>query len=423
MVQNYEKIEIQKGVNLIIVKTDKFKTNLVSVYIKRPLNREEATKNALLPYVLKCGSKNYKSQVEISKKLDELYGSNLVAGVGKKGEKHILSFKLVMTNDRYIDEAIFEDGLMFMKDMIFDPLLEEGAFSRGYFDVEAQNLRDAIRGRVNDKAYYAVERCVEEMCKGENYSIHEDGYEEDIEKITPQNLYSHYRELIGTSPIDMLVVGDIDSKRAEAAARSFFEGVLEKDRELIAIPEEQVYNIPAEVKNITESMDITQGKLCMGFRTNIHYLDPEYYPLAVYASVLGGGPHSKMFLNIREKESLCYYIYASVEKYKGLMLISSGIEFENYEKALELIRKELSDMSAGSITQLEMDNSKSAMTNSIRSMADSINGLSEFYYGQLVSGVFETPEEMIEKISSVSVEDVVRASEKIKMDTIYFLKN
>ncbi len=419
----FEKIEITKGVNLIYVENKKFKTNLVSVYIKRPLVRGEATKNALLPYVLKSGSKGYENQVEISKMLDELYGSKLVASVGKKGERHIMSFKLVMTNDKFIEEDIFEKGMAFLKDVVFNPLVQDGGFKQEYFDIEAQNLRDAIRGRMNDKAHYAVERCIENMCSGENYSIHEDGYEQDIDLIDRKNLYEHYVNVINTSPIDVLVVGDIEKDRVVSSIKSLFEGKIADDRELVEIPEEDVYKIPEKKKEVTEHFDVAQGKVCIGFRTNIHFTDDEYYPLALYSSILGGGAHSKMFLNIREKESLCYYIYSSIEKYKALMFIASGIEIENYEKALKLIEREMTDMKKGRISDEEMENSKNAIVNSLRSMTDSIGSLSEFYYGQLVSGVFETPEQMIEKIRAVTKEEVTKASQKIKMDTVYFLRD
>ena len=421
--EGFEKMEIKKGINLIYVENKKFKTNLVSVYIKRPLVREEATKNALLPYVLKSGSKGYENQVEISRMLDELYGSKLVASVGKKGERHIMSFRLVMTNDKFIDEDIFEKGMDFLKDIIFNPLMQDGGFKHEYFDIEAQNLRDAIRGRINDKAHYAVERCIEEMCSGENYSIHEDGYEDDIDLIDRNSLYEHYENVISTSPVDVLVVGDIERDRVISSIKSLFDGNIADDRELVEIPEEEVYKIPEKKKEITEHFDVTQGKVCIGFRTNIHFTDKEYYPLALYSSILGGGAHSKMFLNIREKESLCYYIYSSIEKYKALMFISSGIEIENYEKALKLIDKEMTDMKKGRISDEEMENSKNAIVNSLMSMTDSIGALSEFYYGQLMSGIFETPEQMIQKIKAVTKAEVAEASKKIKMDTVYFLRD
>ncbi|SHJ56052.1 EF-P 5-aminopentanol modification-associated protein YfmF [Tepidibacter formicigenes] len=418
---NVERINLGNGINLTFIDTNKFKTNLVSVYIQRPLDKKEVTKNALIPIVLKNGSQNYKSQREISRKLDNLYGSSIFADVTKKGERQILSFKLLVTNDSYLDEDIFEEGLKFLNDIINNPLVEEDGFNKEYVEIEKNNLKDRIRSRINDKSKYALERCIEEMCKNEKFSINENGYEEDLNSIDKKNLYQHYKNIMKTSPIDIVVAGNLDKEKVIKNIKNIFK--FERQKNIITIPREEIYNNPNTVKNILDKMDVTQGKIVLGFRTNIDFKEEKYYSLMVYSNILGGGPHSKLFMNVREKASLCYYVYSMVEKYKSIMFISSGIEIQNYYKALDLIKNEVSKMEKGEISQEEIENSKNSIINSIRSVSDSLNSLSDFYYSQGVSGSNETLDSIMKKIRKVTMDEIVDVSKSIKLDTIYFLRN
>ncbi|OPJ56846.1 EF-P 5-aminopentanol modification-associated protein YfmF [Alkalithermobacter paradoxus] len=415
-----EKINLGEGLNLILINTPKFKTNLVSVYMQRPLNRNEVTKNALIPSLLESGSMNFKSQREISKKLDELYGASILCDTSKKGEKSILSFKLAITNDIYINENIFIEGLRFLNEIISNPLVENNGFKKEYVEIEKNNLRDRIRGRINDKNHYSIERCIEEMCKNENFSIHEYGYEEDLDSIDEVSLYNHYKEVIKTSPIDIVVAGNFEKENVINDVKNIFN--FERSN-IITIPKEKIRFDVDSVKNVIDKMDVTQGKIVLGFRTNVDYEDEKYYSLMVYSSILGGGPHSKLFMNVREKESLCYYIYSSIEKYKSIMLIGSGIEINNYDKALELINKELEKMKKGEISDEEINNSKKSLINSINSVKDSLGGLTEFYYSQAISGTKENLSSIIEKINNVTIDKVVDSCQEIKLDTVYFLRN
>lgn len=259
------------------------------------------------------------------------------------------------------------------------------------------------------------------MCKDERYSISEYGYEEDLEKINEKDLYEHYKKIIKTSPIDIVVEGDFDEEEVKEIITKNF--TFERD-EIIDIPRATYEKKVEKVKTIEEKMDITQGKLVMGYRANIDYIDEsKYYPLIVGSNVLGGGPHSKMFVNIREKESLCYYIYSSVEKYKSILFVSSGIESQNYEKTVELVGKQLDSVKKGEISKEEIENSKSALINSMKSLGDSIGGMSDFYFAQGMSKTNSTVEEIINKVASVEIEDIVKAFENIELDTIYFLRN
>lgn len=419
--QEVKKINLGKNINLTLIPATKFKSNLVSIYIQRILDKKEATKNALIPTLITRGCKKYPTLKDISDKLDDLYGSSMGADVSKRGERQVLSFKIISTNQKYIDDDIFSDTIEFFNEMINNPLIVDGGFKEDILEVEKQNLKTRIQAKINDKGRYALERCFEEMCSDEKYSISEYGYEDEIDKITGVELYNHYKEIIRTSPIDIVIEGDFDEDEVVKIISKCF--TFERG-DLIEIPRDEYLKEVKEVKKVEEKMDITQGKLVLGYRTNIDYMDEDkYYPLVVGCSVLGGGPHSKMFENIREKESLCYYIYSSVEKYKAILFISSGIEIKNYDKTLELINEQINSLKNLDITDEELENSKMAMINSMKSVNDNIGGLSDFYFAQSMAKTNSTIEKMIENISKVTKEEIAKVACEIELDTIYFLRN
>lgn len=419
--EDIKKINLGNSINLTLIPTTKFKSNLVSIYIQRLLDKEEVTKNALLPSIITSGCEKYPDRKSISNKLDDLYGSSIASDVSKRGERQVLSFKIISTNSKYLEEDIFKDVIEFFNEVINNPLLVDGGFKEDVLSIEKRNLKDRIQAKINDKSRYALERCFEEMCSEERYSISEYGYEDEIDSITSKDLYEHYKNIIRTSPIDIVVEGDFNEDEVKETISKYF--TFERDN-IIEIPRDEFKKNIEEVKIVEDKMDITQGKLVMGYRTNIDYKDIEkYYPLVVGCNVLGGGPHSKMFINIREKESLCYYIYSSVEKYKGILFVSSGIEFKNYEKTVELVKKQIESLKSGDISKEEIENSKSGIINSMKSLKDSIGGMSDFYFAQSMSKTDSTIEEMIDNIEKVKIEDIAKVAEEIKLDTVYFLRN
>lgn len=412
---------LAENMNLITIKSDKFKSNFLSLYIKRPLNKEEVTYNSMLPYVLKSATKKMNNPVQITKTLQNMYGAGLAVDSSKKGEKQIISFKLSLIEDSLVEDNIFEQGLDFLKEIVFNPLIEEEAFKKEFFDLEAFNLKDLISSRINDKGRYAIERCIEVMCEDEPYSIFEYGYEEDLEKMTPKSLFDYYKKIIMQSPIDIVITGNIDhEKTLNILKNEWSKFIVDRDAK---IEKEKIDIKVKDVKVKEEKFDVTQGKLVLGFRTYVDFREKNYYDLILYSSILGGGAHSKMFNHIREEQSMCYYIYSTLEKYKGLMFIGSGIEIKNYKKTMELIQIELDNMKSGKIEELEFENSKKSIINGIKSLNDSIAGLSEFYYSQMVSKVNETPEKIIENIENVTLEGVKKIANQIELDTVYFLKN
>ena len=409
--------EIQKGIKLISIPSSQYKTNLISLYIKRPLDREEVTRNSLIPYVLRAGSKNYETQSVMIRALQELYGSSIGVSVSKVGEKQILSFKLAYTEERYLDEKIAQRALDILMDMVFHPFVENGGFRPSIVELEKETLREAIQAKINNKASYAMEKMVQTMCADEPFSIPEDGFLEDLEQIDEKNLYAHYQDIIRTSEIDIVVAGNVVEEGVERAIAKnvgIRTDIIEPERE-------KIYKDPEQVKEVVEKLQVNQGKIVLGYRTNIGVEDRLNIPLTLYSVILGAGTTSKLFMNVREKHSLSYSIGAGLERMKSLMYIQAGIEVTNFERAKSLIFAEVDDMKAGRISDKEFENAKKYIINQIRSVSDSITAVSDYIYMLSIQGMDETPERIIEKLQAVTLEEVIEVAHKVKLDTIYFL--
>lgn len=415
-----QRINIGNGVNLNLIKTDKFKSNLLSYYFIRPLNKDEVTKNALLPLVLKRGTEEYDTNLKIQKLLEENYGSQLSMGIDKRGEKHILRFTIEMVDKSYVkDEKYIYNILELLQSIIFNPALDEGCFKKDYVKQEKENLKRRIEGRINNKRSYALGRCIEEMCKNEKFSIYPLGNIDDLEKINEEVLYDHYKEFVNTSPIEIFYIGDYDEKLVENLKKN-----IDINREdIIEIDKEEIISSVQTKNMIHEEMDIVQGKVVLGLRTGINYDDYLYNALLVASNILGGGPNSKLFKNVREKESLAYYISSSIYKYKSIMLIDGGIEFDNFEKTVDIINKELEDMKQGKFTDKDIELSKKSLKSSMESIKDSIFLISEFFFSQQLSGDNRSLEEVLKDIDNVTREEIVASVSNISLDTIYFMKN
>lgn len=413
------KHNICDGINLYYIEDKKYKTVAASIYLHRHIKRDEVTKNALLTGVLQSGTQKYPTMKEISRHLENLYGTVYGMDISRKGDIQSIRAGFSVLDEKIVGENILPDVLDLMFEFLFNPALENGVFVERYVETEKKNLKDSIESLVNDKRAYASLRCLEHMCKGESAGISEFGYIEDLPSLNAENLYEHYKKIITTSPIDIFVVGDcnIDDVKAKIG-----ENISRYNFAIEPIERERADVKKTEVKNIDESFDVAQGKLVMGLRTHTDLNDSMYYPLLVGNSIFGGGAHSKLFCNVREKSSLAYYVSSKLDKFSGIMIIGSGIEFSNFERAKKEILKELDDVKAGLFTDEELRIAKNALIDSLRSYYDSIGMMSGFYLGQMLYGNEITIEEAIEKIDSVTADQVKDAFERVELDTVYFLK-
>lgn len=415
-----ERIKIGNGIHLNIIKTDKFKSNLLSYYFLRPLSKEEVTKNALLPLVLKRGTEEYSTNLEMQRKLEETYGANFSIAINKRGEKHVLRFTIETVNGDYVgDKDYIYEVIALLKSIIYKPVLEKGSFRKDYVEQEKENLRRKIEGRINDKRSYALDRCIEEMCRNEKFSIFPLGNVNDLKNIDEDILYKHYQNVLNTSQIEIFYVGEYDEKLIE-----YIKEAAQIQREkVLTLPREQIISGVKTKNMVCEDMDVTQGKLVLGYRTGIPYEDRLYNGLILASDILGGGPNSKLFRNVREKESLAYYITSTVFKYKSIMLIDGGIEFDNFEKTIDIIKEQIEEIKNGNFTDEDIDVSKKSIKSSTESIKDSIFLISEYFFSQILSEDNRSLEQVLNDIDSVTREEIIESISKVALDTIYFMKN
>lgn len=410
-------IIIKDNVSLYYVPTKKFKTTTFSIYIHRPLSREEATLNALISMLIRRGCPQFPESKQLSRHLDNLYGVSYSTNVRKKAERQIICANFQFVNEKFIVEDI--DILSAVISLAQDSVLKQVSFNEEYVKQEKENLKQQILSVINDKRQYAAKKCIEIMCADEPYGISKLGYIEDLDKITGADLFEHYKNVVTKSPVDIFVCGDVDIKAVEEKVRSMFEDITVT--QTVPSPADVKHKV-AEVKRITEEQPVAQGKLCIGFRTNVFAKDEDYPAMMLYNSILGSGIFSKLFNNVREKLSLCYYASSSIDQLKGIMTINSGIEVENFQKAYDEIFVQMEDIKNGNISDMEMSAAVLGTVNSLNSIADSPFVMDDYYLGKIIAGEIIDIDELGTKISAVTKEQVMEVAKKIELDTVFFLK-
>lgn len=412
-----QKINIKDNINLYYTPTCKFKTTALSFYVHRPLTREECTLNSLLCMVLRRSSPSYPKSQQLSRYLDNLYGVAFSTNVRKKGERQLLCANFQFINDKFLENKA--DVLTNVLNLAKESLFERTFINEEYLKQEKENLKQQIMSIVNDKRQYTSKKCIEAMCKDEPYGVFSLGYVDDIDSITSSDLLNHYKNVVLNSPIDVFVTGDVDIDFIKDHVFDMVKNLTPSA--LGALPNPIVSDVK-EVKSITEQQQIAQGKLCMGFRTGVFASDDEYPALMMYNSILGCGIFSKLFNNVREKLSLCYYASSSIDHLKGIMTINSGIEVSNFKKAYDEILVQIKDIEEGNISDVEMSAAVLGTINSINSLSDNPFLTDDYYLGKIISGNIITPDELVKKIKSVKKQEVIDVAKKIKLDTVYFLK-
>ncbi len=412
-------ITIAPGVTLRALFTDKFKTGCFSVNFLRPHCRQSASLDALLPSVLLRATEKYPDIRSISMQLDELYGATFGTLVRRKGESKLIGFYADFIEDCFLPdgEAVFQPMVDFAEEVLLHPFLEDGCFCERFVEGEKQNLINAIESNLNDKRAYATRQMLSHMCADEAYGVPRLGYVEDVQKITAQALWEHYQKVLKTSRIEIFYAGRQSAERVAAAFAPMFR---RNETDFVAT-KTQVIGTVNETKEITEALDVTQGKLVIGLRTGITCEDADFPALMLLNAVYGTGMTSKLFVNVREKRSLCYYASSSYDKYKGTMVISSGIAFENYEIAKKAIFDELEACKCGNISEKEIETARNQVLSALRMSMDAAVRLDDFYIGMAVADAMDLPQ-LMQKISELTVDDLAQAAAKIKPDTIYFLK-
>jgi len=341
---NYKSQEIKKGIKVHFVKTNSFKTDLISIFITTPLTKENVTKNAIIPMILRKGSKNLKNIEEINKSLEEMYGADFNCGVDKTGDNHVLKFYLEIIDNKYLpsSEDLLSKGINTLLEIVFNPVTENNAFKTEYIETEKQKLKILLEGKKDNKAKYAYLRCQEEMYKDKPFGLFKYGYIKDIDGINQNNLYEYYKKLLSECKIDIFVSGDIEEEKIIQLIKN--NENIQSLNERTPIYETKNNKLEKKkTKEIIESADVTQGNLILGLSIE-EESKKEKYVAIVYNSILGGSATSKMFQIVREKYSLAYTAASNYLRHKNCMFVRCGIEIENYQKTLNLIKEQIEDM-------------------------------------------------------------------------------
>ena len=419
----YKEKEIKNGIKLHEIQTDKFKTNLIAVFLTLPITKENVTKDALISAVLRRGSKNMQTLAQISKDMEEMYGASFDCGIDKTGDNHVLKFYIETINDNYIpqkDANMLKTAIEKLIEIIFNPLLENGEFKQEYVNQEKENIKRIINGKADNKARYAFDRCLEEMYQDKPYGLYKYGYIEDLDGITAKSLYEYYNKMISECKIDIFVSGNIDEVTEIVTKNENIEKLQERNPQYIVNKIEKKEEV--QEKEIIEEMDVTQGKIVIGLDLHLDN-ENQMYDVVVYNAILGGTANSKMFQEVREKASLAYTAGSNYIRYKSNIFIKCGIEIKNYPKAMKIIKKQLEDMKNGVFTDEDMKNAKKGIISVIKSIDDEQDTQITYLFGHELTNITTTEEEYMEKIEKVTKEDIIKIAKSITINTIYFLKN
>ncbi|KAA0746039.1 insulinase family protein [Bacillus sp. AY3-1] len=406
------------GLRVHIIPTDKYKTNTFVFRFKAPLNEETVTERALLPYVLQSATEKLPSVIRLRQYLEELYGSSLAVDVSKKGEDHIISIYVDIANEVYLHDAppLFEKALSMLSDIVLHPATEGNGFLPSIVESEKRALLQRIEATYDDKMRYANERLIEEMCKVEPYRLSAHGKKEIVSSITNESLYQYYQKVLAEDEMDLYIIGDISENAVDLVSKYFsISARPARERNVL------LHKRNNEEKEVVEKQELKQSKLHIGYRTFITYKDEDYFALQLFNGLFGGFSHSKLFVNVREKNSLAYYAASRFESHKGLLFVMSGIEAKNYEKAVEIIKEQMLAMQNGDFSEEEMHQTKSVIQNQILEAIDTPRGFVEMLYHGIISDRTRPVEEWLSGIESVTKEEIVKVAKNIELDTIYFL--
>lgn len=413
-----ENVRDMKGYKLHLINTGKYKTNTLVWKMKAPINAENVTLRALLPYVLQSSSKKYPSTALLRSYLDDLYGAVFYVDLAKKGEYHVISMIIEVANEKFLTDStpLLKKAVEFLAEILTNPNTDGNAFNRETVEQEKRTLKQRIQSVFDDKMKYSNFRLIEEMCKDEPYALNVHGRIEDVDSITPEALYEYYQQAINEDELDLYIIGDIDEEETASIVDEEFH-FQSRTPKKTGTGRVKI----GEVQEIQEVQDIRQGKLNIGFRTNILYGEPDYFPLQVLNGIYGGFSHSKLFINVREKNSLAYYAASRLESHKGLMIVMSGIDSKNYQQAVDIIKEQMEAMKKGDFSDEELAQTKAVIKNQLLETMDTARGTNEILYHNVVAGKNITVDEWLQRVDETTKEDIVKAAAKIQLDTIYFL--
>ena len=412
---------LQNGAEGLFIKNERFNTTSVSFNFYLPLSADTAALYALLPFMLTTCGEEYPDFSVLNYKLSRLYGASLDASAEKLGDYQLLRIRISVIDDKYTfeNESLLSRAADMLLSLIFKPKAENGAFCEDDLYREKRKAIEHIKGEISEKRIYAKNRLIEEMYKGKAYGVPKCGTVEEVEKITGESLYTAWENMLKKAFIRVQVIGSSLPSRFFETIAERLGGISRAENTDCKLNEPTA---PIEKPNeITERMAVKQGKLVMGFSTDMYGEDDVSLPLMVMTDIFGGGPYSKLFSNVREKMSLCYYCSASTVRGKGLITVDSGVEAENAEKAQREILNQLDSVKKGEFTDFEYEASLKSIRDSLNSYNDSQVTLDTWYALKANNKTLYSPEEIGEKISAITREDIINAAKGVRLHTVYRL--
>jgi len=409
-------------IRLHVMPTKRFKTFSISLFAGLPLSKETVTPVALIPFVLRRGTSSTPETIAFRERLDEQYGAGFGFDVYKRGDAQIVQFRMDVINDRFVsaNKPLLAESINFLGEVVTSPAMEDGLLRNKFVVAEKVTLQKRLEAIINDKIRYAAERCMEEMCEGEPYRLHALGQRADIPAITAESLTAAYKQWLSQAALDLYVVGDTSLEEVKSLVANAFH---------IEQGEAAAYTRPAptapvqKARTVIEQMEVNQGKLNMGLRMHTSYADDDYPAALLYNGILGGYPHSKLFLNVREKASLAYYAASRFDGHKGICTIQSGIEIANYERAKTIIEEQLASMREGQYSELELNQTKAMISNHLRELQDSAGEMIAFDFNAVLSGRERTADDLLAQVQATTAEQIAAIARKVELDMIYFLRD
>jgi len=420
MNQELNRTRLGEDVFFTSIRDRKFKHNCISVNLLTPLEEETVTANAILPYLLRRGSKNCPDFTELEKTLCELYGASLSADVGKIGERQILSCSIVGIDDRFAleGESVSAGCARLLGEILLQPNITDGAFPEEDLRLERQNLIDTIQADINDKRAYTINQCRALMNEGHRLAIPKYGWVEKAEAITAEMAAERYARLIDTARVEIIFVGCGSPDGAREESTRLFGALTRRPAPFTPEP---IVETAASVREKTVELEIAQSKMALGFRTGKLADKAQTDAMKLMVFLYGGSPFSRLFVHVREEKSLCYYCAARFDQVTGTMLVDIGVERENQPRAKAAILEQLDAVAKGDFTDEELESARLSYGNSLRSVPDSLSGLESWYLAQILRDCSAAPEEEAADIAAVTREQVIAAARKVTLDTVYFL--
>lgn len=420
MSDQFQRIQLCDGVHFSSVTDSKFKHNRITANLVMPLDRRTVTDQAVVPFLLRKGSRECPDFTKLNRRLCELYGASLSCDVSKFGGYQVLELSIYGIDDRFAlnGESMIGACAKLLTEVLLNPNMQDQLFSQQDVELEKQQIIDTIESLINDKRAYAMTRCKSIMCEGETLAIEKYGYIEDARAITAQSASEAYRRIMKTAQVELIFVGCGDAK---IAADIFTDAFRSLEREPITVKRTVTKAHIENVKQVTDEMNVSQGKLVMGFRTGKIATPREFGAMRMMVALFGGTPNSRLFVYVREKLSLCYYCAARFDRLTGLMFVDSGVEKANKQKAQDEILRQLDILREGKFEDDEIAAARLIMQNSLKAAGDSLGAIEEWYLTQVMGGNSYSPLDESKLLDEVTREDIIAAARKVTLDTVYFL--